>query len=154
MKFCCYTSYNNRKQKCTKCKKKLIKGSKKNLIEKLPTDILEYIIQLYLKSKNMFFYSNLSLVCKYFSYNFNILYKSFKYVQYKNLIDLKKSIYFVTSKKYNIKFAKLYFCNSKRKFNLLFGEENMELTKHKINFYNLSKFYETYNLVYFDFIFI
>ena len=154
MKLCCYTPYDNRKKKCVKCKKKLIKSSKKNLIETLPKDILEYIIQLYLKSKNMFFYSNLSLVSKYFSYNFNILYKSFKYVQYKNFTNLKKTIYYVTSKKYNIKFAKLYFSNSQRNFNLLFGEENMELSKHKIKLYNLSKFNEVSNLSHFDFIII
>ena len=154
MKFCCYTSYDNRKKKCVKCNKKLIKSSKKNLIETLPQDILEYIIQLYLKSKNMFFYSNVSLVSKYFSYSFNILYKSFKYVQYKNFTNLKKTIYYVTSKKYNIKFAKLYFSYNQRKFNLLFGEENMELSRHKIRLYNLSKFNEVSNLSHFDFIII
>jgi len=136
MKVCCYNLYNNRKKFCIKCKKKLINSTNKNLIENLPNDIIQYILKLYLKSKNMFFYSNLSLVSKSFNYNFNILYKYFQYIPYNINNLLKKNIYFVTSKKFSIKFAKLYFCLGRDKFNLLFGEENMELSKHKSYFYN------------------
>ena len=84
----------------------------------------------------MFFYSNLSLVSKSFNYNFNILYKYFQYIPYNNIKNLKKNVYFVKSLKFNIKFAKLYFCLGRNKFNLLFGEENMELSKHKSHLYN------------------
>lgn len=136
MKVCCYNLYNNRKKYCIKCKKKLTNSTNKNLIEKLPNDIIQYILKLYLKSKNMFFYSNLSLVSKSFNYNFNILYKYFQYIPYNNIKNLKKNVYFVRSEKFNIKFAKLYFCLGRNKFNLLFGEENMELSKHKSHLYN------------------
>ena len=153
MKVCCYNLYNNRKKFCIKCKKKLTNSTNKNLIEKLPNDIIQYILKLYLKSKNMFFYSNLSLVSKSFNYNFNILYKSFQYIQYNNINNLlKKNIYFVTSKKFNIKFAKLYFCLGRKKFNLLFGEENMELSKHKSHLYNDSLC--IHKLLYFHIVFI
>ena len=153
MKVCCYNLYNNRKKFCIKCKKKLTNSTNKNLIEKLPNDIIQYILKLYLKSKNMFFYSNLSLVSKSFSYNFNILYKYFQYFSFNNLNNLKKNIYFVTSNKFKIKFAKLYFCSGRNRFNLLFGEENMELSKHKS--YSLENTsYKMYNLLYFNIIFI
>ena len=136
MKVCCYNLYNNKKKFCIKCKKKLIKSTNKNLIEKFPNDIIQYILKLYLISKNMFFYSNLSLVSKSFNYNFNILYKYFQYIPFNNIKNLKKNVYFVRSEKFNIKFAKLYFCLGRKKFNLLFGEENMELSKHKSYLYN------------------
>jgi len=153
MKVCCYNLYNNRKKICIKCKKKLTNSTNKNFIEKLPNDIIQYILKLYLKSKNMFFYSNLSLVSKSFNYNFNILYKYFQYVSFNNLNNLKKNIYFVTSNKFKIKFAKLYFCSGRNRFNLLFGEENMELSKHKS--YSLENTsYKMYNLLYFNIIFI
>ena len=90
MKVCCYNLYSNTKKICRKCKRKLINSTNKNLIEKLHNDIIQYIVKLYLKSKNMFFYSNLSLVSKSFNYNFNILYKSFQYIQYNNINNLKK----------------------------------------------------------------
>lgn len=152
MKCCCYKLYHNRKKICIICKKKLTNSTKKNLLEKLPPDIIEYIIQIYLTSKNMFFYSNLSLISKSFNYNFNILYKSFQYISYNNFNNLNKTIYFVRSIKFNIKFAKLYFSVGRSKFNLLFGEENMELSTHK--YYAIDKFYDISILLNFDFIII
>ena len=155
MKCCCYKLYNNKKKICIICKKKLPNSTKKNLLEKLPPDIIEYIIKLYIKSKNMFFYSNLSLVSKTFNYNFNILYKSFKFFSYNNFNNFNKTIYFVKSKKFNIKFAKLYFYLGRNKFNLLFGEENMELSTHKSSMIKYdNKFYNISNLSNFDFIII
>lgn len=152
MKCCCYKLYHNRKKICIICKKKLTNSTKNNLLEKLPPDIIQYIILLYLKSKNMFFYSNLSLISKSFNYNFNILYKSFQYISYNNFKNLNKTIYYVRSKKFNIKFAKLYFSVGRYKFNLLFGEENMELSTHK--YYSIDKFYDISILLNFDFIII
>ena len=154
MKFCCYTKYNNRKRKCIKCKKPLSKCTNKNLLEKLPNDILQYILKLYLKSKNMFCYSNLMLVSKTFNNNFNILYKTFKYISYKNLYNLNKSVYYVKSTHFNIKFAKLYFHKTQYKFNLLLGEENMVLATHKNHNRVCNRLNEMYNLPYFTFIFI
>ena len=155
MKFCCYTPYNNNKRKCTKCKKKLIKNSKKNIFEKLPQDIIQYIFQFYLKSKYMYYYSNLSLVSKTFHNNFNILYKSLPCISYKKMKDCDKPIYYVRTKHFNIKFAKLYFNRSAYKFNLLFGEETILLSMHKINdtdvIFNKN---EIYYLPYFDFIIV
>jgi len=155
MKFCCYTPYNNNKRKCTKCKKKLIKSSTKYLFGNLPQDIIQYIFQFYLKSKYMYYYSNLSLVSKIFHKNFNILYKSLPCIPYKKMKNFNKPIYYVTSKHFNIKLAKLYFNKSSYKFNLLFGEENMLLSMHKINDTktNFNK-NEIYYLPYFNFIII
>ena len=154
MKLCCYTSYDNRKKKCIKCRKKLIKSTNKYLLGNLPNEIIQYIFKLYLKSKNMYYYSNVSLVSKYFNYNFNILYKSFKCISHKKMENLNKSIYYVKSKYYNIKFAKLYFHKTQYKFNLLFGEENMELATHKVNNVVCDRLNEMYNLPHFDFIII
>ena len=154
MKFCCYTPYNNNKRKCTKCKKKLIKNSKKNIFEKLPHDIIQHILKFYLKSKNMFVYSNLSLVSKTFNYNFNILYKSLQYIPYNNIDKFNKSIYYVSSKYFNIKFAKLYFHKTQGKFNLLFGEENTLLSSHKNYETMCFTKNELHNLIYFRFIII
>lgn len=164
MKSCCYKLYNNKKKICQVCKKILTNFTKKNLLEKIPSDIREYIIRLYLKSKNMFYYSNLSLVSKSFNYSFNKLYKSFQYISYNNFDNLYnnliKSIYFVKSKKFNIKFAKLYFYQGRAKFNLLLGEENIQLSIHKYHsidnkYHSINnKFYNISNLLNFDFIVI
>ena len=154
MKFCCYTPYNNNKRKCTKCKKKLIKNSKKYLFGNLPHDIIQYILHLYYNSKYMYYYSNLSLVSKTFHNNFNILYKSLPCISYKKMKDFDKPIYYVTSKHFNIKFAKLYFHKTQGKFNLLFGEENTLLSSHKNYETMCFTKNELHNLIYFRFIII
>ena len=154
MKFCCYTPYNNKKKKCSKCNKKLIKSTNKYLFGKLPYDIIQYILHLYYNSKNMYYYSNLSLVSKTFNYNFNILFKSSQYIPYNNIDKFNKSIYYVSSKYFNIKFAKLYFHKTQGKFNLLFGEENTLLSSHK-NYETICfTKNELHNLIYFRFIMI
>lgn len=134
MKFCCYTRYNNNKKKCDKCKKKLIKIYKYNIINKLPNEILQRIIYFYIKSKYMFYYVNLQFVSKFWNLNFNTFLYTQKFLNYKNiLIRKKKNKYFVTSTYYNIKFAKLYISKDKSKYNILFGNENIDLASHKIN---------------------
>ena len=156
MKCCCYTLYNNRKKICSKCKKKLIKSTNKYLLYKLPHELIQNIFRLYYKSKYMYYYSNLSLVSKYFNYNFNILYKSFKSILYQFPLtyfdNLKASIFYVKSVHFNIKFAKLYFHKSKKKFKLLFGEENMLLATHKYSNDICYKYIDIYYLQYFEFI--
>jgi len=152
MKYCCYTEYSNNKRKCTKCKKKLNKNSKKNILENIPEDIIQNILKFYLKSKYMYYYSNLSLVSKTFYDNFNILYKSLPSIPYKEMGNFNKPIYYVRSKKLNIKFAKLYFSRGAKKFNLLFGEENMLLSMHKLNGTDNNFKDDIYYLHYFDFI--
>ena len=152
MKFCCYTPYSNKKRICTICKKKLIKNTKKDLFSILPQDIIHYIFLFYLKTKYMYYYSNLSLVSNVFHYNFDILYKSLPCIPYNEMKKFKKTIYYVTSKTYNIKCAKLYFSDGRTTFNLLFGEENMLLSTHKFN--NINNKLDIYYLSYFDFIII
>lgn len=145
MKFCCYTSYSNRKKKCIKCNSKLKNiSSKKNIICLLSDDIIQKIIHKYLKSKFMFYYCNLSLVSKTFNSNFNILYKSFTSINYSKLNKPYKSIYYITSEKFKIKFAKLYFRMTKL-YSLLFGEENIDLGTHK-NYTLSNKNFEKYNI--------
>ena len=152
MKFCCFIQYNNYKKICIKCKKKLNNSNNKCLFYKISYELIQYIFLLYYKSKNMYYYSNISLVSKYFNYNFNILYKSFKFFKPFLYENFTNSIYYVKSTYYNIKFAKLYFHKTYNKFNLLIGEENMSLAEHK-NISNLyHKLINQYYLIYFDFI--
>lgn len=131
MKFCCYTIYNNNNKKCNKCRKKLKKIYKYNIINKLPSDILQLIISFYIKSKYMFYYINLQFVSKSWHLNFNTFLYTQKFLSYNNILK-NKNKYFITSIYYNIKFAKLYISKDINKYNILFGNENIDLASHKI----------------------
>ena len=131
MKFCCYTLYSNRKKKCNKCNKLLpnIIKYNSNILNKLNNDMIQNIIYFYFKSKFMFYYADLMLVSKKFYYNFNeILNCNHNFKNYDNSF---KSIYFIKSNKFKIKFAKIYISNDKYRYNILFGNENLDLATHK-----------------------
>jgi len=107
----------------------------------LPDDIIQKIILKYIKSYNVFYYCNISIISHYFYKNFNIFYSTLKFTNFKN--NYNKSIYFVKSDKYKIKFAKLYFHKKDNGFNLLYGEENLRLIEYKS--FNLAMPYEKDN---------
>lgn len=104
----------------------------------LNNDVIINIIKHYLKSKNILYFCDLSLVCIHFRNCFNLFYKSLKFIkfnidsniyyeylntmnkpdndkQFKNMIinylfkNKFKNKYYVRSLKHNIKFAKLGF---------------------------------------------
>ena len=106
----------------------------------LNNDVIINIIKHYLKSKNILYFCDLSLVCIYFRNSFNLFYKSLKFInfnidpniyyeylntmskpdndkQFKNMIikylyeNKFKNKYYVRSLKHNIKFSKLGFNN-------------------------------------------
>ena len=131
MKFCCYTPYSNRKKICNKCNKLLpnIIKYNSNILIKLNNDMIKNIIYFYLKSKYMFYYTNLMLVSKKFYYNFNEILKcNYNFIKYDNS---SKSIYFIKSNKFKIKFAKIYISKERHKYNILFGNEKIDLATHK-----------------------
>ena len=110
-------------------------------IQLLSNDIIENIINLYIKSNYMFYYCNLSLVSKKFNYNFNNFYISAKFISFDLLNKKYNSIYYITSYKHNIKFAKMYINYINNTFYLLIGTEGTLFATQKTINYNNNKNY-------------
>ena len=92
----------------------------------------------------MFYYCNLSLICKKFYKYFNNYYLSSIFVSFKQLNKPNNSCYYITSKDYNIKFSKIYINKINNKYYLLYGTEgNLLATEKILNYNNNNKKYIT-----------